>query len=581
MSKTHKKHKHKHHHHHGSKEERGHRHRSKQEKDAHHSRSSNKHPSKEDKDDPSAHQPKQEKDTHHSRSSNKHPSKEDKEDDSSAQQPKHTKMATDLLEAATSSVSTTRECGTAAASCPELDLRSASNSSTSDDVSVSLVENGVDVPPVSNKEEGTMSLFQEVTTIAGNTVTEGEPRTVFQPHLVTAPPYKEADIAELPAEDMAIQLMIGQGVNGASQIELTSPACSNGVKDICKDGMSTEVQTTPDILKSESESQCVREDGGLGKRSSRRSRSTDSGQRSRSPSGLRRSTSRSYPVHKDASLDSQGKLKTSYDRSNESQHHSSHRRSHSQPRRAERSPSRSRKSPCRSRRARSRSQRSQSRSQKVRSRSRRAHSRSHRSRSRSQSRSRRAHSRSHKSRARLRRAHSRSQRSQSRSQRARSRSHTSCSTSGRRTISGSRNSSTHSRAEYELHHSGHTSSQQCPEDKMTTTGLGTTIITAPPTTTSVPPLPTDPKQHTISVLVTMCKDLAEKQALEDKTGVKDESQLKEVSVSNASYFTSPLPFPLPFPSPLPPSPLPLSLSLSPSPLPFPSPLPILTPVSSN
>ena len=389
------------------------------------------------------------------------------------------------------------------------------------------------------KEPGVVSLLQGAAVI-DNQASEGksvmgEPATTLlqQPCMATAE-CKEADTVELP--NMAAQLMGGQGV------ELTPPTTVVEEK-----GEITSIAPAALNLLEHSPPSHLKEGKGVGRRASR---PTD---RSRSPHPSRAE----LPVKSHKSKESGSNLPRTHSRTHRS--HSRSRRSHIKSSRSQsrsRGPnSRSHRSRSRSRSHRSRSRRS--RSQRSRSRSQRFESRSKRSRSRSK----RSRSRRHRSRSKSRRtrrscsgsvrsgSHSRSRRSGSHSRSRRSGSHSRSRRSG--SHSRSRRSGSHSRSEYGVSHSEHTPLPLCVAQPITVLGSTPPTSTLPPTsiTTAAPPTslqPTNSKQSTISLLVSKCKELAEKQAMEDKTGVKDGNQFKEVGVVSHPSNLLPLPPPPPF-----------------------------------
>ena len=409
------------------------------------------------------------------------------------------------------------------------------------------------------KEPGVVSLLQGAAVIdtqaSEGESFMGEPATTLlqQPCMATAE-CKEANTVELP--NMAAQLMGGQGV------ELTPP--TTVVKE---KGEITSIAPAALNLLEHSPPSHLKEGKGVGRRASRptdRSRSPHPS-RAELPVKLNSSSGgeKKHHYHRQRSHSRSHKSKESG--SNLPRTHSRTHRSHSRSRRSHikssRSQSRSRGPNSRSHRSRSRSrrsrsQRSRSRSQRFESQSKRSRSRSKRSRSRSQ----RSRSRRHRSRSKSRRtrrscsgsvrsgSNSRSRRSGSHSRSRRSGSHSRSRRSG--SHSRSRRSGSHSRSEYGVSHSEHTPLPLCVAQPITVLGSTPPTSTLPPTsiTTAAPPTslqPTNSKQSTISLLVSKCKELVEKQAMEDKTGVKDGSQFKEVGVV-CHPSNLPLPPPPPF-----------------------------------
>ena len=442
----------------------------------------------------------------------------------------------------------------------------------SDSSNSSRAGNEADVATVtccSKTEPDVVSLLQGAAVI-DNQANEGESvmgepaTTLLQQPCMATTECKEADTVELP--NMAAQLMGGQGV------ELTPPTTVVEEK-----GEITSIAPAALNLLEHSPPSHLKEGKGVGRRASRptdRSRSPHTS-RAELPVKLNSSSGEEKKHHQHHQRSHSRSHKSKESGSNSPRSHSRTHRSHSRSRRSHikssRSQSRSRGPNSRSHRSRSRrsrSQRSRSRSQRFESRSKRSRSRSKRSRSRrhrSHSKSRRtrrscsgsvrsgSHSRSRRSgshsRSRRSGSHSRSRRSGSHSRSRRSGSHSRSRRSG--SHSRSRNSGSHSRSEYGVSHSEHTPLPLCVAQPITVLGSTPPTSTLPPTsiTTAAPPTslqPTHSKQSTISLLVSKCKELAEKQAMEDKTGVKDGSQFKEVGMVCHPSNLLPLPPPPPF-----------------------------------
>ena len=385
------------------------------------------------------------------------------------------------------------------ASFTKLDREPVADASTTYDVSISRV---VDAATCGIERKECVAPFpQEAEVMVDSCLATKSVSTEggFQSNVVTATPYMEANIA---AEMVLEKDLATQRVKGSPQIELAPPTGASG------DNVEAATVTLQKRSKPSSPQSVKEEEVCPG------TRKQPAGHRSRSPCRSRRSGSRS----------------AASGRAKEKRNHSDSQQSHSRPGISERPVTRSRRS--RSRRSRSpgshsrshkRNHRSSSKSQRSRSKSRRSLSRSQRSRSKL----RRTHSRSQRSRSKSRRSHSRSQRSYSRPRRSHSRSHSRHRSRSRkrtrRSYSRSRESRSHSVSE-------HSTPAQVSNQNKGEAGPTTADITTAPSTPAVVPAPADSKQHTISVLVNMCKGLAEKQAEESKEGGKDED-LSKVSVT--------------------------------------------------